>query len=97
MSRLTPRQHAAEDFFSLVQEARPTALDLLTSLGLSDHDGTLFATIEHFTQQSLEDERALHLREDECKRVIEVVYHAYALGIAFGLLIDPVAFQERAQ
>ena len=61
---MTPRQHAAEDLFALVQDARPIALSIFTSLGLSDQDGTLFETIHTFTKASLGDARALNREPD---------------------------------
>jgi hypothetical protein len=83
-----PLEH---DFFTLVPDAGPVAIEILRTLGLN-HDGAgdLF---EHFTKFAGEDD-PIEIADEEFPRVINLAMHAYAVGIAVGLLLRPELFAK---
>jgi hypothetical protein len=77
------------DFLTLVRDARPVALEILTTLGLQeDGAGDL---LEQFTKFA-GDDGPIEIADDEFPRVIDLAMHAYAIGIAVGLLLRPELF-----
>jgi hypothetical protein len=82
-----------DDLIALVRTARPIALQCLVE-GLGEHDETLFTTIEQFTRESVGDDRPLEIGDDEFPRLIDLALHAYAVGIALGLLLRPELFAK---
>jgi hypothetical protein len=87
-SKKDPLEH---DIFALVHDAGPVALEILRTLGLNDEGGgELF---EHF-KDFAGDEGPIDIADDEFPRVMDVATHAYAIGIAVGLLLRPKLFAK---
>jgi hypothetical protein len=78
-------------FLRLIQAARPIALRCLGH-GLNDEDGELFEIIKQFAEP-FTDDHPIAIADDEFPRVIELALRGYVLGVAVGLLLNPLAFQ----
>jgi hypothetical protein len=86
-----PTNPLEHDFFTLVPDARPVALEILQTLGLKDEGaGDLFG---HFTKFA-DDDDPIEIADDEFPRVVNIAMHAYAVGIAVGLLLRPELFAK---
>jgi hypothetical protein len=95
MKRRTPSDEGEIDLVSLVRQARPIAAVIFTTIGgLTEHDGDLFEALNTFTQNSTGDDAPIEIGDDEFPRVIALALHAYAVGIAFGLLLRPDVFAK---
>jgi hypothetical protein len=90
--KTSPRSNSGDlDFFTLVHDAGPVALEILRTLGLNDEGGgDLYGLFAKFAG----DDDPIEIADDEFPRVINHVMHAYAVGIAVGLLLRPELFAK---